>query len=47
MPLHPLAGKPAPPDVLIDPDKLCAQYYDIHPDPANPSRLLRDFVTVA
>lgn len=38
MPLHPLAGKPAPADVLIDPDRLCVQYYDVHPDPENPAQ---------
>src|SRR5450631_1238524 len=36
MPVSPLAGKPAPPDLLIDPDRLIAAYYDLHPDPANP-----------
>ena len=36
MPLSPLAGKPAPPDVLIDVDRLIAAYYDRRPDPDNP-----------
>ena len=36
MPLSPLAGKPAPPDVLIDVDRLVAAYNDRRPDPANP-----------
>jgi phosphoglucomutase len=36
MPASPLAGKPAPADLLIDPDRLVAAYYDRHPDPANP-----------
>jgi phosphoglucomutase len=36
MPLSPLAGKPAPPDVLIDVDRLVAAYPDRRPDPANP-----------
>ena len=36
MPASPLAGKAAPPDVLIDPDRLVAAYYDLRPDPANP-----------
>jgi phosphoglucomutase len=36
MPLSPLAGKPAPPDVLIDVDRLIAAYNDRRPDPANP-----------
>jgi phosphoglucomutase len=36
MPLHPLAGKPAPADVLIDPTRLEDEYYHRQPDPANP-----------
>ncbi|HXU03333.1 MAG TPA: phosphoglucomutase, alpha-D-glucose phosphate-specific, partial [Polyangia bacterium] len=36
MPLSPLAGKPAPSDVLIDVDRLVAAYHDRRPDPANP-----------
>lgn len=36
MPTSPLAGKTAPADILVDVDKLLRQYYDIHPDPANP-----------
>ena len=36
MPSSPLAGKPAPPDVLIDVDRLIAAYYDRRPDPDNP-----------
>jgi len=36
MPLSPLAGKPAPPNVLIDVDRLIAAYYDRRPDPDNP-----------
>jgi phosphoglucomutase len=36
MPLSPLAGKPAPKDVLIDVDRLIAAYNDRRPDPANP-----------
>jgi phosphoglucomutase len=38
MALHPLAGKPAPASVLIDPEKLRAQYYAERPDPADPSQ---------
>lgn len=34
----PLAGKPAPKDILIDVEKLRAQYYDLHPDPAIPAQ---------
>src|SRR3954465_7699984 len=33
---HPLAGKPAPRDVLVDVDKLRKLYYDEKPDPADP-----------
>jgi len=36
MPLSPIAGKPAPKDVLIDVDRLIAAYHDRRPDPANP-----------
>jgi len=35
MAVHPLAGKPAPADILIDPEKLIAAYYDVAPDPDN------------
>jgi phosphoglucomutase len=33
MAIHPLAGKPAPPDILIDPARLERDYYALHPDP--------------
>jgi phosphoglucomutase len=33
---HPLAGKPAPRDQLIDPAALEKQYHDERPDPTNP-----------
>jgi phosphoglucomutase len=36
--INPLAGKPAPPDLLIDVDKLIGDYYDLHPDPAEPAQ---------
>ncbi len=36
MALSPLAGKPAPKELLIDVAKLREQYYQLHPDPANP-----------
>jgi phosphoglucomutase len=36
--IHPLAGKPAPADVLIDPQALCAQYYARQPDSADPGQ---------
>jgi len=34
--LHPLAGKPAPPDRLVDVPKLVSAYYTLHPDAADP-----------
>ncbi|MBD3885556.1 phosphoglucomutase (alpha-D-glucose-1,6-bisphosphate-dependent) [Phormidium tenue FACHB-886] len=33
--ISPLAGKPAPADILIDVNKLLDDYYTLHPDPAN------------
>ncbi len=36
MALHPLAGQPAPREVLIDPDRLIAAYYENRPDAADP-----------
>jgi phosphoglucomutase len=36
MPISPLAGKPAPDNILIDVDQLRSQYYSITPDPVNP-----------
>lgn len=36
MAISPLAGKPAPNELLIDVSKLIDQYYTLHPDPANP-----------
>jgi len=36
MPISPLAGKPAPPDLLIDVDRLKSQYYALKPDPDDP-----------
>lgn len=38
MPLHPLAGKLAPAEMLIDVDRLRRDYYDQRPDPANPAQ---------
>lgn len=38
MPLHALAGKPAPASLLIDPAALEAAYYEQKPDPANPAQ---------
>ena len=40
MAVHPLAGQPAPPQMLIDTDKLIADYYRQKPDPANKSQLV-------
>ena len=37
---HPLAGKSAPPELLIDVDRLTAAYYDRRPDPENPEQLV-------
>src|SRR4051812_12913485 len=36
--VSPLAGQPAPPELIIDVDKLIAAYYDLHPDPAEPGQ---------
>ncbi len=36
--VHPLAGKPAPRDVLVDVEKLRKLYYDERPDPADPQQ---------
>ena len=38
MALHPLAGKPAPKDLLVDVPKLIASYYTTRPDPAERSQ---------
>jgi phosphoglucomutase len=38
MPIHPLAGKPAPADLLIDVAKLERAYYEGKPDPADPNQ---------
>jgi len=37
---HPLAGKSAPPELLIDPDRLIAAYYEKQPDAENPEQLV-------
>lgn len=37
MPAHPLAGQSAPPHMLVDVDKLVAQYFDGKPDPNEPA----------
>lgn len=38
MSLHPLAGKPAPIDVLTNIPRLVSAYYSLHPDPTDPSQ---------
>jgi phosphoglucomutase len=38
--MHPLAGQPAPRELLIDPVALERAYYEKHPDPANPHQLV-------
>lgn len=40
MTLSPLAGKPAPKDILIDPVRLEREYYARKPDPSDPSQLV-------
>ena len=37
MSLHPLAGHPAPHEMLVNVPRLIASYYTRHPDPANPA----------
>lgn len=38
--MHPLAGKPASPELLIDPGKLERDYYGRQPDTSNPNQLV-------
>lgn len=38
MPIHPLAGKPAPYEVLVNIPRLISAYYTIHPDSRNPAQ---------
>ena len=38
MGLHPLAGQPAPRELLIDVPRLVAAYYTLRPDPADPTQ---------
>ncbi len=40
MPIHPLAGQPAPSAMLIDPAALESEYYANRPDPDNPNQLV-------
>jgi len=37
-PINPLAGQPAPADVLIDPAEVCRQYYSRKPDSSDPAQ---------
>lgn len=36
--MHPLAGTPAPPELLIDPEALVAAFFDLRPDPSEPAQ---------
>src|SRR5918993_235101 len=40
MAVHPLAGNPAPADILIDPARLERDYYERKPDVANKNQLV-------
>src|SRR5579872_3088343 len=40
MPVHPLAGQPAPADALIDVAKLERDYHDRRPDLSDPTQLV-------
>ncbi len=40
MAIHPLAGKPAPADVLIDVEKLTKAYYERKPNVDDPQQLV-------
>jgi phosphoglucomutase len=40
MKTHPLAGQPAPPELLIDVGELERAYYERRPDPSDPSQLV-------
>jgi phosphoglucomutase len=40
MPASPLAGKPAPPELLIDVDRLVRDYYERSPDVGDPQQLV-------
>jgi phosphoglucomutase len=40
MTLSPLAGQPAPAELLIDVDRLVSQYYERRPDPGNPQQMV-------
>ena len=38
MSIHQLAGKPAPPELLIDSDQLLAAFHEVTPDPSKPGQ---------
>lgn len=38
MPIHPLAGKPAPREILVNVPRLISEYYTGHPNPADPAQ---------
>ncbi len=40
MAVHPLAGKPAPKELLADIPKVLAAFESVHPDPADPAQLV-------
>src|ERR1700753_2599770 len=40
MALSPLAGKPAPRELLIDPAKIESEFYSRKPDPSDPNQLV-------
>ena len=40
MPISPLAGKPAPKELLVDPSRLEREYYERRPDLGNPNQLV-------
>ena len=41
MPLSPLAGKPAPPELLVDPARLEREYFERRPDVSDPAQLVQ------
>jgi phosphoglucomutase len=41
MSISPLAGKPAPPDLLVDLRRLERAYYEVRPDPEDPTQRVR------
>ena len=38
--ISPLAGKPAPKELLVDVARLEREYYECRPDPRNPSQMV-------